>query len=220
MHDIDRTMMEYEPEMEYENEYDEFEYSDQEGVLDEAEEMALASELLEITDEEELDQFFGKLFRKIGRATGNLIKSPVGQALGGILKNAARKALPIAGAGLGTLIGGPAGTALGSQLASSGGKIFGLELEGLSQEDQEFEIAKNFVRFAGNAAEIAGNSSSNLDPKSAAKSAAVAAAQTHAPGLLRPITPSRAYAMDKSPMGSGRSGRWVQRGRKIILYGV
>lgn len=231
MHDIDRTLMEYEPEMEFEAdqegdyEYDEYEYeyADMEGALDEAEEMALAAELLEITDEAELDQFFGKLFKKIGRAAGKFIKSPVGRALGGILKSAAKKALPIVGGALGTVIGGPAGGALGSQLASAGGKMFGLELEGLSQEDQEFEVARHFVRFAGTAAEMAANASPSVDPRMAAKSAAVAAAHKHAPGLLRPVgaSSSAMSSMSATPMmGSGRSGRWIRRGRKIILLNV
>ncbi|MGH8558980.1 MAG: hypothetical protein ACRESZ_16310 [Methylococcales bacterium] len=228
MHDIDRTMMEYEPEMEFEAdyEYDESEYTDSEGVLGEAEEMALAAELLGVMDEAELDQFLGKLFKKIGHAAGKFIKSPVGRALGGILKSAAQKALPILGGALGTAIGGPAGGAIGSQLAAKGGQIFGLELEGLSEEDQEFEMARHFVRFAGTAAELAANAPPGVEPKMAAKSAAVTAAQQHAPGLLRPADTSPA-SMSTMPMrgtmpmmGGGRSGRWIRRGRKIVLLGV
>jgi hypothetical protein len=222
MHNIDRTLMEYEPEMEFEAdqegdyEYDEFEYADMEGVLGEAEEMALAAELLGVMDEAELDQFFGKLFKKIGRAAGKFIKSPVGSALRGILKSAAQKALPM----LGTAIGGPAGGALASQLVSAGNEIYGMELEGLTEEDQEFEMAKQFVRFAGTAAEMAADASPKVEPKLAAKSAAVAAAQQHAPGLLRPAGMPMSSMTTMPMMGSGRSGRWIRRGRKIILYGV
>ncbi|MGH7520870.1 MAG: hypothetical protein ACREMI_06300 [Gemmatimonadales bacterium] len=61
--------------------------------LDEVDEMDLAAELLGVSDEAELDQFFGKLIKKAGK----FLKSPTGKALGGILKNVARKALPIAG---------------------------------------------------------------------------------------------------------------------------
>lgn len=218
MHDIDRTMMEYEPEMEYEADYEfggEFEYADMEGVLDEAEEMALAAELLGVIDEAELDQFLGKLFKRIGSKVGKFIKSPTGLTLKGILKSAAQKALPM----LGTAIGGPAGGALASQLVAAGNEIYGMELEGLSEEDQEFEMAKQFVRFASTAAEKAADAPPNIEPKVAAKSAAIASAKQHAPGLLRPV-PS-ATSMPTMPLpGSGRSGRWVRRGRKIILYGV
>jgi hypothetical protein len=221
MHDIDRTLMEYEPEMEFETDYEygDFDYEDMEGVLDEAEEMTLAAELLGVMDEAELDEIFKNLFKKVGGKLGKFIKSPVGSALRGILKSAAQKALPA----LGTVIGGPAGGALGSQLASAGSQIFGLELEGLSEEDQEFEMAKQFVRFAGTAAEMAANASPNVEPKIAAKSAAVTAAQQHAPGLLRPAGTSgpSMSSMAATPMtGNGRSGRWIRRGRKIILHGV
>ncbi|HSR11927.1 MAG TPA: hypothetical protein VLS90_10840 [Thermodesulfobacteriota bacterium] len=40
------------------------------------------------------------------------------------------------------------GAAIGSQAASWAGKVFGLEVEGLSPEDQEFKVSKPFVRFA------------------------------------------------------------------------
>ncbi len=34
------------------------------------------------------------------------------------------------------------------KLASAAGRMFGLELEGLSVEDREFEVARRLVRFA------------------------------------------------------------------------
>ncbi len=79
MHDIDRTLLEMESEtdaFETEYEYDGFEYSDTEAVFDEAMEMEFAAELLGVTDEAELDQFLGKLFRKVGGAVGKFVKSP------------------------------------------------------------------------------------------------------------------------------------------------
>ncbi len=182
MHDIKRTMMEYETDYEFGGE---FEYVDMEGVLDEAEGMTLAAELLGVTDEAELDQFFGKLFKKTGSKVGQFIKSPTGHALKGILKSIAQKALPM----LGIAIGGPAGGALASQLVATGSEIYGMELEGLSEEDQEFEMAKQLVRFASTAAEIAADSPPNIESKVAAKSAAVTSAKQHAPGLLRSAPP-------------------------------
>jgi len=222
MHDLDRTLMEtdyeYEPEQdEYqaaEGEY-EAEFEDTEGVFDETEEMELAAELLEVTDEAELDQFLGRLIKRAGRAIGRFARSSTGRALGGILKGAARKALPIVGGALGTAFGGPAGGAIGSRLASTAGGIFGLELEGLSAEDQEFEVARRFVRFSGEAAKNAALAPPAADPSSAAKAAAVKAAKRHAPGLLRvsPTSPP-AYGVRE------RSGRWIRRGSKIIIMGV
>jgi uncharacterized protein (DUF697 family) len=235
MHDLDRTLMEYESGMdgyagefddEYEAEYDEYEaeYDEYEAeydeyeVFDEEEELELAAELLSVTGDEELEQFLGKLIKKAGRKVRKFVKSSTGRALGKILKGAAKKALPIVGGALGTAIGGPAGGAIGGKLAAGAGRLFGLELEGLSPEDQEFEVAKRVVRLAGSAAKKAALAPTNMPPKAVAKAAAVAAAKKHAPGLLRPVPPSAA-SMLGGP-GTRRSGRWIRRGSKIILMGV
>ena len=49
---------------------EEMERFDATEALDETEEMELASQLLEITDEAELDQFIGRLIKRAGRAVG------------------------------------------------------------------------------------------------------------------------------------------------------
>jgi hypothetical protein len=235
MHDIDRTLSEYQPEFEapgadefeFEFEFEEgqSEFEDSEsGVLDETEEMELAAELLSVSDEAELDQFLGGLFKKIGRRVGKFVKSPIGRKLGGFLKSAAKKALPIVGGAVGTAFGGPVGAALGKNAGAAAGQIFGLELEGLSHEDQEFETARRFVRFAGEAAKNATQTSAAADPQMAAKAATIAAAKKFAPGLLRPAGGRNGGGMMDAggggSGGSGRSGRWLRRGRKIVLMGV
>jgi len=186
-------------------------------VFDEVEEMELAGALLEVASEEELDQFLGSLIRRARQAVGRALQSPVGQALGGILKGAARKALPLLGGTLGSAIAGPTGAATGAQLATSAGRLFGLELEGLSLEDQEYEVARRFVRFAGAAAGNATAASPAAPPAEAAKAAAVTAAQAHAPGLLRPAGGGPGAVGRGAP---GARGRWVRRGRRIILLDV
>ncbi len=189
--------------------------TDTESPFSEVEEMELAAGLLEITDETELDQFLGSLIKRAGRAVGTVVKSPVGRALGGILKGAAKRALPIAGRAIGTYFGGPAGGAIGGQLASRAGSLFGLELEGLSAEDQEFEVAKQFVRLAGAATKNAVLTPPTTDPQTAAKTAVATAAQKFAPGLL-----GRGITMGVMPGVRGRSGRWIRRGRNIIILNV
>ena len=219
MHDIDRTQLET-WETGYETDSYEFEGdSTYEGPFNEVEEMELASELLEITSEEELDQFLGSLFKKVSRGVGSLIKGPIGRQLGGMLKGVAKKVLPMAGGALGSFIPIPGvGTAVGTALGSAASNVFEMELEGLSQEDQEFEVARQFVKFAGEAAKQAAQTPPNVPPQEAAKSAVVAAAQQYAPGLLRPTTPSAPAA--SGGVGRGRSGRWIRRGRSIILLGA
>lgn len=221
MHDIDRTQAEWEidgQEMEqYEYETNGYGEYEMEGVFDEAQEMELAVQALEITDEAELDQFIGDLFKKAARAVGQAVRSPIGQQLGGMLKQAARKALPIAGAAIGGPLGMPG---LGSQIASKAGQLFGLELEGMSGEDQEFEVARQFVRFAGDAVKNAATAAPNTPPQTAARNAIVAAAQQHAPGLLRQPGASATRGASGHQSSGHRSGRWVRQGHRIVLYGV
>jgi hypothetical protein len=228
MHDIDRTQLEYSPELEnyeYEQyEYGETEWSAETGVFSEAQAMELAAELLEVSSEAELEQFLGDLIKKAGQAVGQFVKSPVGQQLGGLLKGAAKKALPMVGSAIGGYFGGPSGAQMGSQAASSMGQIFGLELEGLSLEDQEFEAAKSFVQFAGEAAKNAASAPQSANPKAIAQQAATVAARQLAPGLLAGTTATTAAATIGKPCAAcGRgasSGRWIRRGNKIVLLGA
>src|SRR5215510_12400071 len=139
MHDIDRVRLEthanHEMSVSGPLEAESFQFGEAEApwqeysgeVFNETEQMELAAELLGITSEAELDRFLGDLIKKAGQAVGKFVSSPTGQALGGILKGAAKQALPIVGGALGGYVGGPTGAKVGSQLASAAGKFFGLE---------------------------------------------------------------------------------------------
>jgi uncharacterized protein (DUF697 family) len=175
-------------ELEGEGEYGEYEGEFGElggggGVLSEAEEIGLASELLEINNEAELEQFLGGLISKIGKAAGGLIKSPVGQALGGILKGVAKKALPMVGGALGSMVAPGLGTALGSQLGSAVGNMFELELESMPQEEAEFEVARRLVGLTAAAASHAAHAPAGANPRAVARDAVIEAARDYAPGL-------------------------------------
>ncbi len=230
MHDIDRIRLETQSETEmfeagpFEAEQFEFAqaetpYGETGEVFGETEQMELASELLEITSEAELDRFLGDLIERAGRAIGKFVKSPEGQAIGGILKGAAKQVLPGIGSAVGGYFGGATGAKLGGDVASAAGRAFGLELEGLSSEDREFEVARRYVSFAGEAVKNLASAPSGLDPRTAANAAAVAAAKTHAPGLLSPA-PSGNGASSIFSFPTGHSGRWMRRGNKIVLYGI
>jgi uncharacterized protein (DUF697 family) len=160
------------------------------GELNETFEMELAHELLEVSNEMELNQFLGSLVKKVGGAVSGFAKSSIGKTIGGALKAVAKKALPMVGGALGTFVGGPLGTAVGSKLGAMAGNLFELELEGLSPEDQEFETARAFVRFANSAvqrgAAAAQRPRPGVPPAVAARKALTSAAMQHAPGLLRP----------------------------------
>jgi hypothetical protein len=212
------SAFEFNPEMSN-FEAESFEFSQSEGeVFGEAELMALTAELLEITNEEELNYFLGDLVKRAAGAIGKVVRSPVGQAIGGVLKSAAKKALPLAGTAVGAYFGGPLGAKIGSGLAQAAGSALGLEAEALNQEDRQYEGAKQFVRFAGDTVKNAVTAPACPDPKVAAQAAAVQAAKTLAPGLLSsaqatpPISSAQA-----TPPSRGATGRWVRRGRHILL---
>jgi hypothetical protein len=207
----------------------------QESPLNEAQEMELASELLEITNETELDHFLGKLISSVSRGIRSFAGSSLGRTLGGILKPLAKKFLPIATGALGTFIGGPLGGIAASQLGNLASRAFGLELEGLSAEDAQFEVARRFVRFASSAANRAASAPPTSDPKTTAQMAVTQAAQRHAPGLLSggvlpvgvpvptyPVEPGVTVAPPApcSCHHSRRRGVWIRRGRRILLLGV
>jgi len=211
-------LADFSPQMEA-FEYEGFEQEESgEGVFSESEQMELAAELLEINNEEELEQFLGDLIKKAGSAIGSVVKSPIGRAIGGVLKTAASKALPLAGTALGGFLGGPLGAQLGGGLASMAGSALGLELEGLSPEDREFEASKQFIKFAGETVKNALQAAPNADPAAAAKAAAAEAARTHAPGLLNSGPSGGGQGATSS--GGAKHGRWVRRGNQIVLHGV
>ena len=97
----------------------------------------------------------------------------------------AEAALPIAGRALGTVGGEPVGGMIGGKLASAAGWVFGLELEGLSAEDREFEVARRFARFASATTKNALSAPPTANPQTVAKRAAAVAGRRLAPGLIR-----------------------------------
>lgn len=184
------------------------EWEDGSSPFDEATEMELAAELLSTTSDEELEEFLGSLAKKAWKTVKKAARSPVGRALTKQLRGLARRALPMAGRAVGGYLGGPIGASLGGKVASGAGRYFGLELEGLSPEDQEFEVARSVVRLAGEAAKQAAKAPAAMPPQAAASQAISIAAAKHAPGL--------AAGGPQQPSAS-RTGRWVRRGRNIIL---
>lgn len=217
---------------EYNNEYAN-EYA-MESPFSEAEEMELAAELLTIQNEAELDQFLGKIFRKVGSAVGKFVKSPIGRQLGGALKGVAKQALPMLGSAAGNFLLPGSGGALGGKLGSAAGQMLGLELEGLSHEDQEFEVARQVVRLAGAAANNAVQAAPSTPPQQVAQTALTSAAQQFAPGLLAgaatqagsSATGAQAGRRPQTNNGKARrcqhaaTGRWVRRGKAIIILGA
>lgn len=219
MHDIDRTQIAYPGEMES---YESYPMASESSPLSEAEEMELASRLMELESEEEFENFLGDI---ISGLSGGLINSKTGNALGGLLKGAAKTLLPIAGTVAGGYFGGPMGASLGGKIA--GGIASNLEME---SEQMEWEAAKDFVRFAAEAAKNAAMAPDGQDPHSVAHQATVEAAQKHAPELIEhgpgPQGPAAPLPHEHHKHGGcgchhrHHSGHWERHGREIVLYGV
>jgi hypothetical protein len=231
MHDLDRTQLE--AEQDYFGEaytaqeagYDqhpsgEYGRNGSSRPLDEVQEMEFAAELLEVTNEAELEQFLGNLFRGLSSVAGQVLRSDTARALGGFLKDKARQALPALGRALGERLAPGSGGDVGAQLASKAGQLFGLELEGLSGEDREFEASRQLVRYFADAAQEAAAAQASSGPAAAARTGATVAAQRFAPGLLDGSGPHAGGGNGAGGGGARRTGRWIRRGRTIVLLGI
>lgn len=207
MHDIDQVQLEeagppfglreqlYEEESE---DFLEYEDEDEQPELGETAEIELASQFLEITGEMELEQFLGDLLRSVTGAASDFARSREGRQIGGILKQAAGRVLPVvgraagraAGARLARATGGSPeryrdlGGQAGDAISAAAKRFFGLELEGISPEDQEFEVARQFVRFAGDAIRNCLDRAGTGPAAQVARQAVVSAAKQLAPGLV------------------------------------
>jgi hypothetical protein len=207
MHDIDQVQLEeagppfglreqlYEDESE---DFLEYEDEDEQPELGETAEIELASQFLEITGEMELEQFLGDLLRSVTGAASDFARSREGRQIGGILKQAAGRVLPVvgraagqaAGARLARATGGSPeryrdlGGQAGDAVSAAAKRFFGLELEGISPEDQEFEMARQFVRFAGDAIRNCLDRAGTGPAAQVARQAVVSAAKQLAPGLV------------------------------------
>jgi hypothetical protein len=213
MHDIDRALFEAESGHETYGEAEE-----PSGFREsETQELALASEMLELTTEAELDRFLGKLISGAVSAARGFANSDAGRAVGGVLKSAAKQALPQLGQTVGDALLPGLGGAIGQRAGQwAAGKLeLGLEMEGLSAEDREYETARSFVRFANETAQLAAQAPAGMPPAAVAQQAATAAAQKHLPGLLQ--GPAGATGTSAAPASEGR---WIRRGNRIVILGA
>ncbi|SDS94880.1 hypothetical protein SAMN04488543_2700 [Friedmanniella luteola] len=217
MHDIDRAMF----EMEQEGTFGEsgevlgesFEAYEAHSES-EAQEVELASELLEVASEQELEQFLGGLISSAASAARGFAGSATGRALGGVLKDVARQALPQ----LGQVIGNAVVPGAGGQFGQRAGQWLGtkFELEGLSAEDRELEVARAVIRLTRDATQHAVSAGPAAPPRQAANAALRSAAQRQLPALVPLLDQRSGRASSGSPEGP-RSGRWVRRGTRIVL---
>ena len=188
------------------------------GGLSEQEQTNLAAQLMEVTSEEEFENFLGDLLSKGLSAVGKFVSSPTGQALGGVLKDAAKTLLPIAGTAVGTYFGGPIGAQVGGALGSAASNMFEAEAEA---EEQEWEAANVFVRVAVDAVNNAADAPANANPHDIAHHAVAQAMRRYAP--FAPWADGHGGGgMHHHHHGRHRhhEGSWVRHGRTIVVHGV
>ncbi len=188
-------------------------------VFNEEEHANLASSLMEVNSEEELEYFLGDVISGAASAVGKFINSPTGQALGSGLKDVAKTLLPVAGQALGTYVGGGTGGQIGGALGSAAAGMFEME-----SGEQEWEAASTFVKLAGDAAKNAAEMPPG-DPTTVAKTAIIEAAKVHAPHIL-PVLTGMAHGQHPGQGACGhhhhhhQQGQWYRHGKRIVLVGV
>lgn len=192
-------------------------------VFDEMTEMELAAELLGAQSDQEMEFFLGGLLKKVG----GFLNSSVGKGILGGLKGLAKTVFPVAGPLL-DLVPGELGGTSGRSLGEGAGRALGLELEGMSPADQEFEVARRVVRLGAQAARHASGvtPATQAEAVRVAQAALAAAAREVAPGLLRQA-PATVHGNGNggapgfaANAGERRTGRWVRHGNGILLIGV
>jgi len=177
---MDRRLIDYKPELEFGS-------ADREAPVqrDEYGEMSFAARLLEAETPAVLAGVLRDLVADGGAAP------PLAQPLVGVLQRAARMVFPLNA------------TRAPGDLKRKAATLFGMELEGLSPEDKEFELARRFVRLAVDTVAEARTRPAHA-PERAVLLALQQAARRHAPGLLRA----------RAASGAG-AGRWQRHGNRI-----
>ena len=204
-----------------------------ESPFSEAEEMELAVEMLGVTSEAEMEQFLGNLFKKAWQG----IKT-IGSK---VLRPLVKTVLPIAATAAGTFFGGPGGGAIAGKLGSLVSQALEAEAAGVSPQDRDLEKCRQFVRMAATAARAAALAPPGANPVAVVQrvlanaaqqklalgtpGAAPAAAAQRMPTLGTPGA-APAAARSRCRCGqpwnctcgqSGQSGRWIRRGRDIVI---
>jgi hypothetical protein len=214
MHDLDRQQLE---QYERTGPFGEPETGELGTQLSEAQEMALAAEVLEISSEEELGQFLKGLWDRTASTTGAAWRSDAVQKdLLPAVRKVAKVALPIVTKAITDRYAPGWGTTAGAAMALTAGQLLEAELEGLSGEDREFEIARSFVRFTDDAMQRAARAPAHVPSPAVAEVAISQSVGEHLPGLV-PFLPQLLSDEPDSGEPNGASGRWVRQGSSIVI---
>lgn len=163
--------------------------------------------LLELSTHHELEALLDRVVRLAARRSGGDLPPPVRATVAGLtkagLRGLGRTVLPVAGRSYRAWTR-PGGGEQGATAAARVGARLGLPVESLSTEDQEYEIALAYVRFAHQAAHRAFRNA-RLAPPTVAVSRALASAR-------RENLPAARTGL--------RRGTWRRRGHHIVVEGL
>ncbi|MDM0106073.1 hypothetical protein QTH97_14105 [Variovorax sp. J22R24] len=168
------------------------------AVVFDTESAGLAAELLNAASGQHLSTTLGRMVR--AHAPRDAV-APAAAELVSLLRTAARQSLP--------LVAGATARQAGTTYKRMG-RFFGIELEGLSPEDQEFELARRFAQLTREAAHQLAMAPAGLSPAAAARWAARRAARRFAPGWAQVLD-----APGAAPSAS--AGRWARHGACVTV---
>lgn len=195
--------------------------------IPEFEELELAMELMEVTNEQELEQFLGGVWKAASKEFNKAARPYKQRAMACVtlLKGAAAVVLPrvlkvvlpkLSDAAIKTVI-----TKVEQVLSNQVAGRMEKEMGEVTMEEGELEAARRFVRLAGSTFQRAINAPPRMDPVHAARDGFRAASRRL---FLSPVSSGRGVGIiglsETTGAAPGRSGRWVKRGSRIILYGV
>ena len=121
-----------------------------------------------------------------------------------ITANTITTAVPLGGA-----VPGGAGSEVGAAIMSE------LDWEGVPEDSRDVEAAKKVIEVGGAAAQQVAALPPNAPPQAAAQALQSAAAQQ---GIATDAT--AAEPPSSGGAGPATSGRWIRRGRSIVLIGI
>jgi hypothetical protein len=167
-----------------------------------------ASKLLDATNETQLDAFLRGLIGEVARRSGGKLSADGARAVLAVVKKTARQTLPTLATVFGTDM--KPSPWRGKSPVATAARVYGLELEGLSAEERDFEIARQLIRFAQAATSRAANPPTALPAAAAVRAAVESAARQFAPGLLPPAPaiqtgpwPGPRVRRERPPFSSG-----------------
>jgi hypothetical protein len=168
-----------------------------------------AAELLDVINEAELEGLLGRLVAETARNAGGRLPADTGRHLVAVLRRTAERTLPTLATALGDQPE-PTGGA-GPSAAETAARVYGLELEGMSAEDRDFEIARQFLRFAEATTARAATAPAQAPAAAVVDAAVGGAGRAFAPGL---VPPQRSSAAVPQP------GPWARRRADVGRVGV